>query len=422
MSEAKEFKNDNMTVLVMEEPGCLIKLDISVSPTATKAAFSKAVKSINKEVSLPGFRKGRAPDDLVLTHYKKYVEDEWRDIVLNTAFSEALDLIQKYPFNKNTTKQPHIKSVSKEEGAKFTIEFETAPTVPELVAENFTIPSIAKKEVSEADVKDFIEQMRLRMAEWNDVEGRGIEEGDYVDLDIVSLDEPGLEICKDGRFKVSKKDMAKWMHKLLMGLTVGNSVEGLSEKDHKEESCSSCGTEGHEHHHHHHDDEFKPTNCRITLKAIKKPTLPELNEEFAKRTSSESIEQLHENARKRLESDAENEKNDKIKESLKKQIEENYTFEVPKSFVSSSRPEEVAQLRLFFLTSEFAKKHGIQVSNNEIYQAAMHEVMTQGELAEDLLNGDERRVDSARTILYTNMLIEKVLNKLLQLATENASK
>lgn len=418
MSDTKEFKNDHLTVSVVEEPGCVVKFDVTITPEATKAAYLKAIKSINKEVSLPGFRKGRAPDELVLTHYKKYVEDEWKDILLNTAFSESIDLVKMYPLNKNTMKQPQVKSISKDDGSRFTIEFEKAPQVPDVDPTAFKLPQIEAQKVTEKEVNEFIEQMRLRVAKWNDVEDREIQDGDFVDLDIESLDEPGLQICGNTRFEYSKK-MAKWMHKLLKGAKVGTQVEGVSEKDAKEHACdSSCSGD----HHHHHDDEFKPTHCRITVKAIKQPELPALDEEFAKKVSSESIEKLHENAQKKLEQDAIVERDDKIKESIKKQIEDLYTFEVPRSFVSSNRPEEAAQMRLFFVTSEFAKKHHISVDNNEIYQAAMQEVMTRGDLADDLMNGDERRVDSARAALYTNLLIEKVLNKIMELATEASAK
>lgn len=392
----------------------MVKLEISVTPEAVKAAFLKALKSINKEVLIPGFRKGKAPNDLVLSHYNKHVEDEWKDITLNTAFAEAIDLTQKNPYNKHAVKKPHVKSLSKDDGCQFTIEFETFPTVPTLDPANFQLPQIDKKEVSEEDVNDFIEQLRLRTAEWETVEGRGIEDGDYVDLDIESLDEPGLKICENTRFSITNKT-AKWLRRLLLGATTGSQLEGVSEKDEQSQGCETGCTKDH------HHEEFKPTRCLVTVKTIRKATLPEVNDEFAQKIKSESVKDLREGSRKRLEKDAEEEKNDKIKEKLKEQIEEKYNFDVPKSFLSSSDPEEAAQLRLFFIAKEFANAHNVSVTNNDVYQAAMHEVMTRGDLAEDLMNGDDRRIDSARTIIYTNLLIERSLNKLLELLTEKSA-
>lgn len=415
MSDAKEFKNEHLTVSLLEEPGCMVKLDISVSPEATKAAFLKALKSVNKEVSIPGFRKGRAPNDLVLSHYKKYVEEEWKDVVLNTAFSEAIELIEKRPHNARAVKKPHVKSVSKEEGTQFTIEFETTPTVPDLDLSDFTLPEVSKQQVSEESVNEFIEELRLKMSEWETIEDRAVEDGDYVDLDIESLDDPDFMICEDTRFFISNKT-AKWLHNLVIGATPGAVLEGVSEKEPHEHACDSSCTENHEH------DEFTPTRCRITVKAIKKPIKPEIDDEFAKKIAAGSLEKLFENARSKLEKDAEEEKNHKIKEDLKKQIELKYLFDIPRSFLTSKNSEELTQLRLFFLAKEFAAKHNIQVTNNDVYRAAMHEVMTKGQYADELLHGNEETTDSIRAILYTNILIERALDKLLHLLTENSSR
>jgi len=393
----------------------MVKLDISVSAEATKAAFIKALKSVNKEVSIPGFRKGRAPNDLVLSHYKKYVEEEWKDVVLNTAFSEAIDLVDRRPHNPRVVKKPHVKFVSKEEGTQFTIEFETTPIVPDLSLSDFTLPEVAKQQVTEEDIHEFIEQLRLKMSEWETVEGRAVEDGDFVDLDIESLDQPGFKICEDTRFSISDKT-AKWLRNIVVGAMPGSVLEGVSEKNTHEHSCdSSCTAD-------HHHEEFTPTRCRITVKAIKKPVKPEIDEEFAKKVAAGSLDKLHENAKVKLEKDAEEEKNHKIKEELKKQIEQKYLFDIPKSFLTSKTPEELTQMRLFFLAKEFAAKHNILVTNNDVYRAAMHEVITKGEFAEDLLHGNEETTDSIRAILYTNLLIERTLDKLLHLLTENSSR
>jgi trigger factor len=88
-SAQTQFQNENMTVDLKRDPGCLIRLDISLSPLATQAAYQKALKTVNKEVSIPGFRKGKAPQTLILKNYSQHVDREWRELLLNTAFGEA---------------------------------------------------------------------------------------------------------------------------------------------------------------------------------------------------------------------------------------------------------------------------------------------------------------------------------------------
>ena len=64
--EPKVFENNNFKISVQEEPGCLVKLNVFVSPEQTNKNYKLAVKKINKEVSVPGFRKGKAPDSTVI--------------------------------------------------------------------------------------------------------------------------------------------------------------------------------------------------------------------------------------------------------------------------------------------------------------------------------------------------------------------
>ena len=127
--QVEEFKNDNVDVSVARLPGCLVKFEITVHPKATEAAYKQATKAVKKEVSIPGFRKGKASDALVQQHYAPHVDREFRDVVVQTAYHEAVTLSKTYPINEKSIKQPQLKSCSKEDGARVVIEMETLPVV-----------------------------------------------------------------------------------------------------------------------------------------------------------------------------------------------------------------------------------------------------------------------------------------------------
>ena len=50
-------------------------------------------------------------------------------------------------------------------------------------------------------------------------------------------------ICKEPRFRIKENLTAPWMHKLLIGMNLNESVEGVSEKQ-PEEPCEICEDEG----------------------------------------------------------------------------------------------------------------------------------------------------------------------------------
>ena len=137
MTQEHEFKNDNIVLKVEEHSGCQVAFSISVSPPATDAAYKKAVKTISKEVSLPGFRKGRAPAAMVVKHYEKYVHDEWQELVVKTALQESTDLSKIYPIRR--VENPKVDSCTREEGAQVSFEFERYPHVPSIDLNGVTL-------------------------------------------------------------------------------------------------------------------------------------------------------------------------------------------------------------------------------------------------------------------------------------------
>lgn len=392
-----EFKNQNISVVVEKAPGSKAKLHIKVSPEAVKVAYGMAIKNINKEVSLPGFRKGKAPDHLIIQKFEKHVNDEWHNILLNTSFSEALVLSGMTPLSERAVGKPQIKSLSKE-GAEFTIDFEAFPEIPAINPKDISLKKITPATASDEDVEDRIYDLRLNKAEWETITDRGIQEGDFADLDIDSLEEEGFNICKDQGFLISKGKIGDWLYKLLIGKNTHDVVEGVSEK----EECKSCHDHTHDHHVHDNEPEFKPTRCKVTIKAIKKPNLPELNEEFAKKIGAENIDLLKERVKGSLNNELKEKAQQQQRREVEKKLAEKYAFDIPHSLIKAQlnsavehrialleqksggkekpnrkeieeeiRKELEDAYRLYFICEKIAKDNNIEVSQDEIMQEFM---------------------------------------------------
>lgn len=401
MSNQEEFKNDHLSVQLTREPGSKIKLQIHASPEGVNAAYLKAVKTVNKEVSLPGFRKGKAPDNLVIQNYGKYVDQEWNDLVVKTSFKEAIDLVKVYPFDQDSIKA-RLNKITRDAGAELTIEFEAAPDVPEINWQELPLNPIPKRAIQPSDIEENLHEIQLHHAEWEEVKDRPVQEGDFVELDIESLDEPGRKLCENTRFDVKEGKMGSWMRTLLLGAKLHDVLEGMSERE--PEECTAC--EHHEEGHVHHHAEFIPTKCRITVKKIETAKLPDLNDELAIKAGVKTVEELRDRVQKTLERHADEE----VKENLRKQLEnlliEKYFFEIPASLTKEDKqsrldleigqqkegddslsPEALSQLeaeierkvegeyRLFFLIRKFAEENKISVSSEEIMQEFMHQMM-----------------------------------------------
>ncbi len=368
-----EFKNENLSIKVEKLPGSNIKLDVIVSPQATQAAYAKALKNINKEIVLPGFRKGKAPNNLVIDKFKPQVEEEWRNVLLNTAFHEALELIKIFPLSQDTIK-PQIKTISQETGSEFVISYEARPEIPSINPSEIKLKKVTPDQVTEKEIQDRLNELQLNQASWEDVEERGIQDNDYVSLDIESLDSPGVVLCKDETFRVTKETIGTWLYNLLIGQNAHAVVEGVSEK----EACHQCDDD-HDHAHVHAEEpEFKPSKLKITVKSIKKAIMPEINEEFSKKIGAESVEVLHERVVSSLEKNAKDRAQNNLRNQLSEIILAQYPFDIPATLLKSHGALNEAQAneisnsyRMHFITQKIAHDLNLSVSEKEIMEEFM---------------------------------------------------
>lgn len=420
----QKFENSAFSVEATEEPGCKLSVKVHVLPEETKKAYKKAVKLVKKQISIPGFRKGHAPDSTVISKYDSHIDREWKDILVNEAYRAALDLTSIYPMNKESISRPKIVSCSQEEGAVVTLSYEHYPNIPEIDFSKISLPKIAKQAIPEERVEEILEEVKRSHAEWDDVAGRPVERGDFVDLSIDALDlDPPKSIVKDRRFEVSEGRMAPWMLERLVGMEIGSSIEALSEVDENADEETK--------------KKFKPTRVRIDLHAIKKSRLPELTDELAKKMGADSVADMRAKIQVNLEREAEDQMRQKQIEALEKTLLENYPFELPATMVEServgrirSRLEELKKegvsdeeihsrekeiesevaaeidqlLRLYFLNKQIMKQGNISLSNQELNDELVKQISQN-----PYLYGKEMDKESSRDMI--NRLASSMLQR-----------
>lgn len=388
-------EDENYKVDWQEEAGCKVKATVTVKKEEVKKAYKQAVKRINKEISLPGFRKGKAPDDVVIQRYASPIEKEWKEIVVNDAFNAALKLSGVYPYNKNTIDKPKIDKCSQEEGAVVSISYERYPHIPEIDFSKLTLPRIEKKKVADSEVDEILKEVQHSQAGYEEVSGRAVQEGDYVDLSIDKIDEePPHPLVQKRRFEVSAV-MVPWLKKLLMtGLNIGESIEGETAADEKASEEEKKN--------------YKPIKVRVMLHGIQKIKLPEIDDELAKKVGATDKNDLITKIRSNLEKDAEAKLKDEKIRTLEALLIEKYPVDLPASILeneSRSRAEEKVQelknqkvpedqieaekekiekwakesakhgLSLHFLLLEIGEKGKVQLSKEELNEKLNNEIL-----------------------------------------------
>lgn len=306
------FENEHIHLTINKHPGCKVNFSIKVHSKATKAAKHAAIKNVSKEVNIPGFRKGRAPEALVLQKYEPHVDKEFKDILVRNALNEAIQLSSIRPYSSEASMR--MTKCEPLEGDSYLVdlEFESYPDIPEVDVNNLSLKSIEPKAVSEEDIGKRIEELRLHHAEWEEITDRPAEEGDFVILDIDILEDPILPLHQNSRFHMVEGKMPPWARNIVTGMKIKEAREGFSEP---EDEASK--------------EDFKPKKCRFILKRIQKANLPPVDDVLAKKAGVDTAEILRDRIIQSLQLEASRKIGNEMRQAMKKELAHHYAFDLP---------------------------------------------------------------------------------------------
>lgn len=429
--ESQTHQNENLSVTVKKLPNSKVRFEVTVQPKAVEAAYVKALKNINKEVSIPGFRKGKAPEKMIEERFQPAIKNEWTDVVMQTAMNEAIQLTHISPLKDGHIDRPSMKEFSKEKGAKFTIEFEVRPNVPNIEFGELVLKKIQPVAITDKERKNALQRVALQYTTYDPIEGRSIQEGDFVDLDVDLLDETNpRRIIENQRTEVSEDGLPSWIRSKIIGLNAGETAEGQTEQDNENP-----------------DPNFKSAPFRVSVNAIWKGNLPEFNDEFAQKVGLQTMEELKSKISERLESETVREANDKQVRQLEDFLIEKYPLDLPNSVVegykqarmddylqrlSNSNDAEYASdhyseiekmieqnvvrnLKLLFILGKVASENQISVTSEDINRELTNQIslMSSGQSSIDF-QGDKNLL---REQLYRIAMDHKIRQFLLDKAT-----
>ena len=296
-----------MTVTIEKLENNEVKLNIEVEAAVSSFEYDKACKKLARRVNVPGFRKGKAPKNIL----EKYVgiaalQREVLDSVLPTIFENT---IEENKFDLVTA--PNIESFefADDKSLRVVAKFELKPEVKLNDYKGMNVDVEEFKNTDDAIEKE-LQHLAERFAVLNDITGRKSKDTDLVNIDFDGYVD-GEEI-KDGSAKNYVLDLAH-----------SNFIPGFAEQliDHAAGEEFKINVKFPEEY---HDEKLKGKDAEFNIKlnAVKEKVLPEINDELAKKVNPkfETVDALKEDIRKYLDNKVkiENEKRvaDKIFDTL----------------------------------------------------------------------------------------------------------
>lgn len=281
VTETQNLNNENVRFTIHRKPACIVEFDTEALEPLVTRARKKAARSIAKEVVLPGFRKGKAPEALIIKNFPNEVDKEWQQEIANESFQECLKLAKIPVLHRDAKISFKMKSHSAS-GALLNLAFETEPKIPHVDPKLMKLKDVKRPEVNEDKINETIRQVQLFFASWESVTDRPVQENDFVLLDVDVIEEsPSTPLFNNTRFEVTEKSMATWMRELVLNKNTGDSIEGISVPD---QDASDEDKES-----------LKPKKVRITIKSIDTATIPTLDDDFVKKLGVSTVEEMRKN-------------------------------------------------------------------------------------------------------------------------------
>ncbi len=263
------------------------ELEIAVSPEEFNKEVDKIYRRDIKKISVPGFRKGKAPRAFVEKYYGEgvFFEDAIKNIypgAIGEAAKEAnLELI-------GVTKLDIVTS-SREEGLVFKANIVVYPQVKLGEYKGIEVKKVSQ-EVTKKDIDDAIEEARIRNGRLVTVEDRPAKIGDTVVIDFKGfIDGEAFEGGSADNFtlELGKKQFIAGFEDQIVGHNTGEEFEINVKFPDDYHAKNYAG---------------KDAVFKVTLHEIKERELPDLDDEFVKDISEfDTLDEYKENLKKSLE-------------------------------------------------------------------------------------------------------------------------
>jgi len=372
-----------MTVLNFEDISSVQKsIEVEIPASLLTQEANRVTSEFGRQAKVPGFRPGKIPASVVRNRFAKEIQEEVVTRVLGQSFREVVSEKGLEPVGEPQLE--HIDPFIDGSPMKFKARFEVKPHIDLGEYRGLEIESPAI-EVADNDVEAMVERLRDQASHYRIESERGLDDGDFAVIEIVSNAE-GMETKTDaGHFRLGEDSPLPELHDALRGKKAGDtaSFDKAYGEDANQEAWRGKNI--------HHD---------VTLKEIRVQEKPEVSDEFARSVGGwESVDQMREAISADIRRHRETEALKFRRNQLSDRLLAAHAFDVPESLVDDElgkslnnyarylasqgvdiekaeidwrkvgeefRPEAVKRVQRTLILEAIARKEGIKISDVEV--------------------------------------------------------
>ncbi len=305
----------------------MAKLTVEVPAEQFEAALKTSFQKNKNKFSIPGFRKGKAPQAMVEKMYGVGVlYDDAIDTLLDSTYADAakesgLEIVSR----------PEIGIEQIEKGKTF-IYTALVAVKPEVTLGEYKGVEVekAKPEVTDADVEAELKKVQDQNSRMVNVEDRAVENGDHTVIDFEGfVDGQPFEGGKSEAYPlvIGSHSFIDTFEEQLIGKNIGDEVEVNVTFPAEYHAAELAG---------------KPAVFKVKIHEIKTKELPELNDEFAGEVSEfETMDEYKSDIRAKLAETKQQQATTENENNVVEKVVENASMEIPDAMIDEQVREMI---------------------------------------------------------------------------------
>ncbi|MCU6711066.1 trigger factor [Paenibacillus sp. J5C_2022] len=340
----------------------IVSLDVEVEADKVTVALDQAFKKVVSKVNVPGFRKGKVPRGIFESRFG--VESLYQDaidIMLPEAYTAAIKENELQPVDRP---EIDVTQIGKGESFKFNAKVTVKPEVTLGEYKGIEIEAV-ETEVKEEEVAAELERLQQRHAELNVVEEGAAQSGDTAVIDFDGyVDGEQFEGGKAERYslELGSGSFIPGFEEQVVGMEIGDfkDVEVSFPETYHAEALAG-----------------KPAVFKVKLHELKRKSLPELDDEFAKDVSEfDTLEEYKQDLSKNLQERKEKEAEQARESSVVEKAAEAAEVEIPEAMIDTE---------IDYMFKDFEQRLSMQGMNLDLYYqfSGQNEEALRGQMRSD---------------------------------------
>lgn len=313
-----------METNLLDKQSVSAKFAVTIPQKEVGQTFDRVLRSVSRQVRIPGFRPGKAPKGVLLKHIggPEVLAQEVRDYLVESSYPKAVKELDLAPVHA------HFDAKEPSEGSDYTFEVEVdlypdieLPDISEIVIDS------APEPLTDDMLEASIENLRNEYATQVPVE-RPAEAGDILMLELVP-GEDAPEDAEPGRMPVDLSRTTDNLREQLVGKSMDEELELTLEPPTLDEED---------------EDPDEPVKLKVIIRDIKEKELPGKDDEFAKTLGLESWEEVETRVKESIQAQLDSDAFEAQREEFIEKLVEETDFDLPKSIVSRRKVEMLNNL------------------------------------------------------------------------------